>query len=236
MGAAHVPLLCVNVPPAACTLGSVPAGGFGKVVQAVTVEGCWGAAALASVPGSSDTDRVGPGELGHCGVAGCDGGEGAEGMLLVVMRRVLGSISLARSCGSHEPLASGSDCPSLAHVWREIADESQGRPGEGQGGDGGIGHVGAGGSGGLIPLPGGLWVRVEVGKFSTSAHSGNGTACQISHAGSCLRVTVAQEDGPGAVEGDGQIVRRVVHEVQRVADGVAASLSLKPRGLHWVLA
>jgi hypothetical protein len=227
MGAAHVPLLCSNVPPAACTLGSVPAGGLGKVVQAVTVEGCWGGKELASVLGSSDTAG---------GVAGCDGGEGAEGMMLVVMRRVLGSISLARSCGScHQQTASGSDCPSLAHVWREIADESQGRPRE-QRGDGGIGHVGAGGSGGLIPLPGGLWVRVEVGTVSTSAHSSNGTVCQIFDAGSCLRVTVAQEDGPGAVEGDDQMVCRVVHEVQRVADGVAASLSLKPGGLQWVLA
>lgn len=248
MGAAHVPLLCSNVPPAACTLGSVPAGGCGKVVQAVTVEGCWVAAELASVPGSSDT-------AGR--VVGCDGGEGAEGMLLVVMRRVLGSISLARSCGSHEPLASitasrdtnqplasrdthqpsasGSHCPSLAHVWREIADESEGRPRAGQGGDGSVGHVGAGGSGGLIPLPGGLWVRVEVGTVSASAHSSNGTICQISNAGSCLRVTVAQEEGPGAVDSDDQMVCRVVHEVQRVADGVAASLSLKG-GLHWVLA
>lgn len=229
MGAAHVPLLCNNVPPAACSCGSVPAGGFGRVVQVVTVEGCWDAAALASLPSCSDTAG---------GVAGDDAGEGAEGMLLVVMRRVLGSISLVRSRGFRdEPVASRFDGPSPAHVWREITDKSEGRPREERGGDGGLGPVGVGGSGGMIPLPGGLWVRVEVGRAATtSAHSSDGTVCQMSESGSCLRVIVAQEDGPGVVESDGQMICSVVNEVQRVADGVAASLSLKSGRLLWVLA
>jgi hypothetical protein len=231
LGAAHVPLLCSHVAPPPCSRGSVPAGGSGKVVQTVAVEGRWGAGALALLPR-------------RCGAGGAAGerrgGEGEEELLLpllVVLRRVLGSISLARSCGSSEAAAPGPDCAPPAHIWREIPDESGGRLSSGPSRDCDNGDAGPGGGGGLIPLPGGLWVRVEVRAGSASASSSHGGEARAFDTGPCLRVTVAQEEGACAGDGEGQMVCSLLHEVQRVADGVAASLvSCDSAGLQWVLA
>ena len=82
-GPAHVPLLCVNkcAPPKSIfVVGAVPPGGSHELQLMVAVEGVWPWRARMRMAG-----------------AGGGGRGGGEKLLRVLMRRVLGSLSLART-------------------------------------------------------------------------------------------------------------------------------------------
>ncbi len=164
LGAAHVTLLGNQYACPTFVVGMLPFGGYAKIVQVAGVEGrcCW-------CEGGHRSGAVGGG-AGHGVGAMCEGG---ETLLRVVMRRLLGVLSLARttrshtttsSCGSAACGGGAASCSSVAagqrsaeaHVWRDVGNTG----GRTSGLRGCV--VSDNRGGGVLPLPNGLWVRVEI--------------------------------------------------------------------------
>jgi len=224
-------------------------------VQVGVVEACkWGCSSLLAQRSRQDCEGSGV----PCDVGGGRGGEevGQVEFLRVLMRRVLGSLSLACGpcpvvpassaphevgCLTSDPV-SGSSAhrvrvpqPAASVVWRAGPDGARAAA------DAAVDTVSGGG--GLLRLHKGMWVRVEL---------------LLAPGAPCLRITVAREAAAGDAEesagmgdggcgsgamsegesedpdgGEGERGWEVLVEMQRVADDIACSLLPGSGRLVW---